>query len=527
MKTQVVQLENYDDSVSVRDKMGWGQTNRILLVWPAQGVVLDRRLDLVLLQRHSLALGVQLALVTTDPEVRANARDLGIAVFEDVRQAQRGRWRGSKWRKNRSPLINRPNDPARRASLRDHFAALRAASATQSALPASKIGKAQRIAARWVPFGLSLLAVVALLIVILPSAQIQVAPGEKNQEIIVPIEADPLFVTVNLAGQLPAHWHNLTVEGRGSLPVSGTVSVPEKSASGEVSFTSLGANPTTIPAGTIVSTLSQNNAEGVTRFATLERVNVPAGANQTIRARVKAVMPGIQGNQPAGAIQAIEGPLGLLFRVTNHQAVKGGTSQSVPGPNEADRQKIYLRLLESLQRSAQTELTSTWQASPFSASLPITSTLQVSEVLTRTYSPAVALPGATLELTLRVEFKVLVVSGSDLEKLAGPVLDAGLQTGQRALPGTLQIFLVQPLRLTAGERAAGKLRLSRTVEEVVTAAETASLGRGLPADQAGRLLQERLKLGQPAEIRLWPEWWPYLPLLPMRIEVAESDLTNK
>ncbi len=527
MKTQVVQLENYDDSISVRDKMGWGQTNRILLVWPTHGVVLNRRLDLVLLQRHSQSLGAQMALVTRDPEVCDNALDLGIPVFKDARQAQRGRWRVNKWRRARSGQLTRPADPARRANLRQHFDAQNAAQRAAQQPANSRGLRVWRWAARWLPFSLSLLAVLALLGTILPSAQIQITPGTQTQEIIVPIQASADLTAVNLAGGLPARWHSLSVEGRSSLPVSGTVSVPEKPASGEVSFTSLSTAPLTIPAGTLVSTLNQNGEGGVIRFATLEKVNVPAGVNQTARVRVQAVLPGKEGNQPAGAIQAVEGPLGLLFRVSNPQALRGGVSQNVPGPNEADRQKIYQRLLQSLQRSAETELITAWQASPLSANLPVTPTLQVSEVLTSTYTPASGLPGANLELTLRVEFKVLVVAGSDLKKLAGPVLDAGLQPGQRALPETLQTFLVQPLRLNAAGQAAGKLRFSRMVEQVVTAAETANLGRGLPAPQAGLLLQQQLQLAQPAQIQLWPDWWPYLPLLPMRIDVAEAGLINK
>ena len=66
MKTQILQLESHDDAISTRDKMGWGQTRRVLLIWPARGRVLTRQLDLILLLRHSLTLGVQLALVMDD-----------------------------------------------------------------------------------------------------------------------------------------------------------------------------------------------------------------------------------------------------------------------------------------------------------------------------------------------------------------------------------------------------------------------------------------------------------------------------
>ncbi len=86
MKIQIIQIEPYDDTISVKDKMGWGQTGRVVLVWPTRGRLLDRRLDLVLILRHSQALSAQIALVTSDPEVRFQARSLDIPVYQSVRK---------------------------------------------------------------------------------------------------------------------------------------------------------------------------------------------------------------------------------------------------------------------------------------------------------------------------------------------------------------------------------------------------------------------------------------------------------
>ena len=56
MKTQILRLEAHDDVISAHDKMQWSQTGRILLVWPEHGKILTRRLDLILLLRHSQSL---------------------------------------------------------------------------------------------------------------------------------------------------------------------------------------------------------------------------------------------------------------------------------------------------------------------------------------------------------------------------------------------------------------------------------------------------------------------------------------
>lgn len=515
MKTQVVQLENYDDSVSVRDKMGWGQTKRILLVWPAHGVILERRLDLVLLLRHSQAIGAQLGLVTADQAVKANAKDLGIPVFADTRQAHSGRWRAGKRRKypgwlRQSDYPGEAERTARRSDLRK-----------ERPIPSQNSQKdgIKAQVARWGLFSLSLLALLALAVVLLPSAEIVIEPGTQLQQMTIPIQTSLETTSVNLSGDLPARWTTTVVEGRRSLPVSGKVRVPEKPARGEVIFSNLGANAVTIPAGTIVSTLRKEPQSGVTRYATLAEAKVPAGVNKTTRVRVQAVLPGEEGNQPASAVQAIEGSLGLLLSVTNPTALQGGASLSVPGPTEADREKLYKQLLVSLQHSAGDELINAWQENPFQSSLPVTQTIQVSEVLTRTYIPAGALPAENLELILRVEFKLLTIQGSDLLQFAQPVLDANLETGQQTREGGIQVSLAQALRQDKTGQASGILHLSRIVEQSVTAAEAANLVRGMPVSKAGSLLQTRLNLARPAQVALWPAWWPYLPILPLRIEI--------
>ena len=64
MKTQIITLESHDDLISVRDRLSWAKTPRILLVWPKYEKVTLRQVDLKVLQRHASSLGAQLGLVT-------------------------------------------------------------------------------------------------------------------------------------------------------------------------------------------------------------------------------------------------------------------------------------------------------------------------------------------------------------------------------------------------------------------------------------------------------------------------------
>lgn len=99
MKTQVIQVENDDDYISVRDKMNWSQTRRILLVFPASGTNLIKHLDLTLIKRHASSLGAQIALVTVNPKIKLFARQVGISVYDDLILAQESEWQADLHRK--------------------------------------------------------------------------------------------------------------------------------------------------------------------------------------------------------------------------------------------------------------------------------------------------------------------------------------------------------------------------------------------------------------------------------------------
>ena len=91
MKTQIITLQSHDDLISVRDRLGWAKTPRILLVWPKGEPISLRSLDLKVLQRQAEALGAQLGIVTRRRWVRLEAEALGLPVFESSAAAQTAR----------------------------------------------------------------------------------------------------------------------------------------------------------------------------------------------------------------------------------------------------------------------------------------------------------------------------------------------------------------------------------------------------------------------------------------------------
>ena len=110
MKVHIVHLDAHDDYVSTRDKLGWAKSPRVLIVWPKYGRILNRRLDLVLLQRYASQHNLQIGLVTHDAEVLDNAEALAIPTFDNADHITDAGWR----RRARGRLKSKPASPKRK-----------------------------------------------------------------------------------------------------------------------------------------------------------------------------------------------------------------------------------------------------------------------------------------------------------------------------------------------------------------------------------------------------------------------------
>jgi hypothetical protein len=504
MKTQILQLEPHDDVISTRDKMGWGQAARVVLVWPKRERILVRKLDLLLLQRHALKMGAQLALITSDPDVRFNARQLAIPVFKNLRQAQSTRWRAGR----------RPSRSVERRRPRPDFEVLR-----QEIRPAQQAWYNQPLARRAFHV-ISIFAALVLLALFVPSARVTLTPKTQLQEIRFTVSASPSVRTVNVTGDLPARSASLIVEGQDQISTTGSLPVPEKASIGRVEFTNLTDARVTIPTGTVVTNLPVRNQEPV-RFSTTFPANLAPGGSVLIS--VRCLEAGKQGNLSAQEIKAIEGPLGLKLSVSNPSATTGGSEQPAAAPTPADAHKLYERLSAALHATALEEIS----GNTFSLTrIPIESTLSLASTLEETYSPApvdgeFTQPATQLTLTLRLEFQVLVVANQDLGDVSQLILDANLPKGYQPLNATLVFeHLGSPV---VDEQATARWRMvtSRKLQAIIDEQQALSLARGLTPAQAQATIREGLLIEE-AKIQLTPEWWPRLPWLPFRIQIFTS-----
>jgi hypothetical protein len=506
VKTQIVQIEAHDDYISVRDRMGWGQTARVLLVWPPQGSILNRRLDLTLLKRHSAALGSQLALVTQDREVRYQADKLNIPVYRSIREAEESRWRRPhKWRKNsRSNALPIPKNNTRE---KPDLAALR----EQAHPPTSRWLRHPTVRISFFTLGvLSMLVIAALFI---PSAEIYVTPATITESVNIDVNASPEHNAVEISGAVPTYWDSIVVEGRGSTPSTGETTIPRQAARGRATFINLTDEAIHVPIGTIVST------QDITpiRFATTQEVTIPIGP-EGAGVFIEAIQPGNSGNISAEEIIAIEGSLGLNLTVINKNKTTGGTDFTSTAPTEADFQRVYEQLYSSLEDTAFKE----FKLFAMPGDVYLTTTPSFQQAFEENYTPEVGQPSDKLDLTLRLGFEIPFADGADLYQLGRAVLDRHLSEGYTPQPETLQItHLTDPIYQELGE-ATWKMQASWQIGANLDSTQAVSLVLGSKPEHAIEQLKDQMPLEDTIEIKLVPSWWPTLPILPFRVSIINQ-----
>ena len=497
MKTQIIQLESHDETISVKDKMEWSQTHRVLLLWPTRGKILRDQLDIVSLERHCATLGSQLALVTKDPEVHFHARQAGIPVFRTKREAQSKPWRRS-WRLyQRRRLQNKASTP-REVDL---------SHSPRKAKQPSEMPLMRRLGV----FAGGVLAVLAIAALLLPSAEIQIPPQGQRVENTLEVQANPQVEYVHVSGLVPAHEVTTSVEKRATLPASGTMQIPDTFAIGTVIFSNLTPRAITIPQKTILST----NDATPTYFVTLSKVIVPAGLGEEIEASIQALKPGRDGNQLVGAIAAIGSSLGADLKVTNPEPTTGGADLTIPAPTADDREELAQEVIEELEANALDLIKD--KISP--EDVLLSTAPLIKEIELQDYFPAEGQPGDELELTMRIQFSAWVVRGEDLRALGQKTMAASqTRDGFQPVPETLQILnLTTPI--LQGEEAHWDILVMWQTKAVWNTTEIRQLLLGQNPLQAQEILMEKYELEHEPGISLSPAWWPRLPFLPFRIVV--------
>jgi len=491
LKTKIITLESHDDLISVRDKLSWAKTPRILLVWPKYEKVALRLLDLKVLQRHADSLGAQLGLVTRRLKVRRDAESLGIPVFKTAASAQRDVWPESAPRQQRIPKPPQRN----LRELRDDVYIKE---------PAWRTSLTGRVST----FSIGVLAVLVMAGIFIPRAEVTLYPEQQTQIISIPVIASPDFESVSITGNIPANVSSVTVGTEQSMAVTGEITIPNTKARGVVRFVNLGSDEIKIPLGTIVST------PDLIRFTTINETRLPGGTDEFVEVRVEALEGGEEGIVDADTITVVEGQLAALMTVSNPEATTGGTDFKAVGPSETDRAKLRNIVLDNLSVEAETQMRLQLGAGDFL----LKDTFEVIEVLQEVYSPPEGGEGKTLVLKMEVEFSAHYIANDDLQQLANSTLGSVVVRGYIPSGDTTFRLLTEPL-IDSNGNAHFDLEVTQYSLREVDPLKVFLAVRSSTPSNAQAILQKEFSLRDETQIQIRPSWWKWMPLIPFNLSV--------
>lgn len=519
---QVIRLEGDEDIHAVRMIIARAQTERLLLDVPRGHSAFRSTVRLKLLARQAHANAVQLALVSRDPDVREQAREVALPVFRSVGKAQKAATWKQPGEETLAPRRERqdngniswesyqgyglPEAPLEWQRGRESVLARR-----------EQIGAPANWADRFALIGLVMGVVIVVLIgavLIVPSAQVTLIPAQQNLtaefEAIGDLDADIIGLSANT---IPVQRHSVTVEGRMQTATSGRRDVPDQPATGEVVFVNLLPQEVPIPEDTIVST----SAAVPVRFRTTQEIVIPP--NERATAPIEALNPGPSGNVGALLINRVEGPAATAVRVFNPDATRGGSVTQAQTVTAADKDQVREQLSQRLVQEGRTALTDRVPE----GFLLIPGTVEF-EPVTESFDRSVGEQADVLSLLYRLRVSGRTISEEDLDRLGRRALRQQVPSDQTLLEEG------QRTELVAGEPInEEEIRITAASHGIVAAeipgSRVQELARGQPVEEAEAALMERLPLAATPAIEVTPSWWPRMPYLPLRIFVRVAALT--
>jgi hypothetical protein len=489
MKIHILRCESFDSYASITDRLKWVKAGRVLLVMPEKDPPDLSRADLARLKHQAAGLHVALALVSRDAGLRKMALSAGVTVFDDSEDARQADWPGV------NPALPITHRPEVSEKVRKH----------QRSEPSQP-----RRWVRWPAFCLAMFAVLALLAMFLPGAKVGLNLPREEQvfELIVPASMNTS--APDLITGIPLYKISMEVSASIEQKTSGTVSVGDQPATGRVIFTNMTDQSLVIPAGAIVRSL-----QPALRFSVAQAGTLAAGPGSTVTLAVEEMDgSGPAGNLPAGAIVAMDPPLGLSVSVTNPEALGGGTRKDSPALAQADLLAGEGAIEDALKSTFMEEVVG---SIPEDARL-IGESIVLDSMHVDSTPPPYDRPLTLFEISKDAKLSGYYYQERDLMQWALLASNASLTNGRiLATPfpqvETISLNYEDETQATISIRANGQTIPAFSPDLIAVQLQ------GLKMEEAASLISEQLIPGSQPVITLSPGWWPWLPFIPQRIEI--------
>lgn len=508
-----IQLETSDDVPSVRDRLSFIRGQRVLLIWPEEGTVFTRKLDLVLIQREARRRAIQLALVTHDPVVTRNAQELGISTFETIGASIKARWKRGRTRVF-IQRYHKPEDEPAPDQLMEAASRVRGHSKRLSGL---------RFTVGRILILLLLLGVIGLTAYfLLPGATITLMLSEETLTVDTIITADPAVFDIDIENQIiPAIRVRVSVETTSSKQTSGSQILNDLLAAGRVVFTNRTNEAVEIPAGTNVST----SAGEPILFRTVEQIIVPAGIDQRAEVDVEALQSsgGDAGNVDTGLINTVIGPLENSVTVRNLSPTSGGATRTIPIVTAEDQSSLLSIASQQIQSQAYNSML----GSLLDSQVVIIETIRLADDRENriTFSHQVGDASPTLDLTMRSVVEAIVVNDAFAQQVTLAQLSAQIPRGRILQPETFTYLRGGVLSVDDEQRVTFNASGSANVRGQVNTQQLQETLAGLSRDEAMQILTNRVDIatGTLPVITLWPDGFDRMPLIPLRIQIQVQN----
>lgn len=502
-----IQLEAYDDVISIKDRFQFVKAGRVLLVFPPKHKILQRKLDLVLIQREAIRRNIRLALVTQDLAILEHAEELNISAFYTVEDARTSRWKRPK-NKIFVDRAARPEEEVPYYDLMSHATRLRPGLTPVQYRVWSSL--------RGVIFGVMILAVMVSLYGMIPSATVTVTPASDQLNVTIPLVADANALTLNQL-TIPADIRRFTESAIVTIDTSGRRNAENSLAEGVVTFENLTAVAVFIPSGTIVETDEFDPIE----FEILADVAVAArqGATADVNIRALENSSGVQGNLGANRIVRVQGTLASSVSVQNYNPTYGGGVRETSFPTEADRERLITLAQQQLKQNARTQILLSLNDDE---SFLVDDSINIVEERSLAYSAEVNEPADTISLTMQGVVEATVIDLTEARLAAftnlGDYVTSGRELDLSALSFRLEEDAVEVL---LDGRVAFLMRVEGSTVVDIDPQQISDRLAGLSTGDAYDILEREYLLDPryPPEIRTFPNLFGRMPIMPARIHV--------
>ena len=124
---------------------------------------------------------------------------------------------------------------------------------------------------------------------------------------------------------------------------------------------------------------------------------------------------------------------------------------------------------------------------------------------------------------MRVDFSAQYMKAEDLKQLAEGTLNASVPEGFAPAAGSAAFQLSGAPTLDEAGASHFNLQIGRRLVHDMDLLHANALVRGRSPQAAAKVLQASLALTSAPQIKLTPDWWPWLPLVPFRITVVSGQ----